>query len=274
MLNGNERQWIWKLITECYNVKTAADLELIIHHFRKPFPHEMAFCGIVNVTTNEITAYLNVGCPAKMLSALLNGGIAIHDPFFVAWQRARCPYFAETELFEDAEAQKSPQCRRWLEILRQFDVENVAVHGLMDVSRRVTSYFSFGQLPRPAGKREQYLLSVLVPHLHVALINVLQPPGDSSGARDAGHDGEEINMLIRGAKKKPEVVQRLTPRELEVLHWAYIGKTNWEIGTLLGITEFTVKNHMRSIMQKMQASNRTHAVTKAVDAKLLLPLAK
>lgn len=273
MLDGNEHQRIWELIGECHDAKIAADLELLIHRFRKLLSHEMAFCGIVNVGTNEVIAHLNVGCPTKMLSALLNGTNKIHDPFFETWKRMRSPYFAETERFGGTEAQSCPLLSRWLRILREFGVTNAMVHGLMDISGRVTSYFSFIQLPHPAGDRERDVLSALVPHLHAALINILQSPrADAPAARDGGRGGEAFNMLNRGTNDNPGAT--LTSRELEVLRWAYAGKTNWEIGTILGITEFTVKNHMRSIMQKLRASNRAHAVAKAVDAKLLYQFAK
>lgn len=54
--------------------------------------------------------------------------------------------------------------------------------------------------------------------------------------------------------------QCLTPREVEVLHVAALGLSNREIAKRLCITEDTVKGHMRLIMDKLGAKNRTHAV--------------
>jgi DNA-binding CsgD family transcriptional regulator len=54
----------------------------------------------------------------------------------------------------------------------------------------------------------------------------------------------------------------LSDRELEILHWVTIGKTNSEIGSILNISEFTVKNHMKRIFKKMNVSNRAQAVGK------------
>jgi len=53
----------------------------------------------------------------------------------------------------------------------------------------------------------------------------------------------------------------LSPREIEVLRHAAAGSSNKRIGVGLGITEETVKGHMRSILSKLQANDRTHAVT-------------
>ncbi len=53
----------------------------------------------------------------------------------------------------------------------------------------------------------------------------------------------------------------LTSREREILDWIYKGKTNEEIGFLLDISCFTVKNHIQRIFQKIGAGNRVQAVT-------------
>lgn len=53
----------------------------------------------------------------------------------------------------------------------------------------------------------------------------------------------------------------LTPREIEVLQCVAMGKPNKQIAAELTISEDTIKGHLRSIMEKMGAHNRTHAVT-------------
>jgi two-component system NarL family response regulator len=56
----------------------------------------------------------------------------------------------------------------------------------------------------------------------------------------------------------------LSPRELDVLRLAANGNTNRVIGEALGIGEPTVKTHMSTILVKLGASDRTHAVTLAL----------
>lgn len=56
----------------------------------------------------------------------------------------------------------------------------------------------------------------------------------------------------------------LTPRELDVLRLVAAGKANKEIGARLELTEGTVKSHVKSILDKLGASDRTHAVTTAL----------
>lgn len=64
--------------------------------------------------------------------------------------------------------------------------------------------------------------------------------------------------------------QTLTPRELEVLQAAALGHSNRDIAQQLGISEDTIKGHMRLIMDKLGANNRTHAVAIGVQRGILV----
>lgn len=59
-------------------------------------------------------------------------------------------------------------------------------------------------------------------------------------------------------------IESLSPREKEVIYWVSLGKTNWEIGIILDISLYTVKNHIKSILKKLDACNRTHAAQRAI----------
>ena len=59
--------------------------------------------------------------------------------------------------------------------------------------------------------------------------------------------------------------EELTARELEVLHQMAKGRANKEIGDVLNITEYTVKDHLKNILGKLRVTDRTEAVTVAVQ---------
>lgn len=61
----------------------------------------------------------------------------------------------------------------------------------------------------------------------------------------------------------------LSPREREVLRWIASGKTDWEIGRILEISERAVKFHAAGARRKLEAANRTHAVALAMAAHLI-----
>ncbi len=56
----------------------------------------------------------------------------------------------------------------------------------------------------------------------------------------------------------------LTPKEIEILHHMAQGYLNKQIAGSLDISEQTAKNHVSSILKKLQASNRTEAVIRAM----------
>jgi DNA-binding CsgD family transcriptional regulator len=65
--------------------------------------------------------------------------------------------------------------------------------------------------------------------------------------------------LARSAKRRAAIAP-LTPRELHCLRWCKEGKTNWEIGEILKISEKTAEFHLRNAMRKLGAGNRITAV--------------
>jgi DNA-binding CsgD family transcriptional regulator len=56
----------------------------------------------------------------------------------------------------------------------------------------------------------------------------------------------------------------VTDRQLEILKHVARGRTNRQIGEILGISEKTVRNHLRTISHKLSTSDRTHAVVLAI----------
>ena len=56
----------------------------------------------------------------------------------------------------------------------------------------------------------------------------------------------------------------LSPRETEILKYIAEGNSNKRIAYALGIGEQTIKNHITSIMRKLNANDRTHAVVLAM----------
>jgi DNA-binding NarL/FixJ family response regulator len=82
----------------------------------------------------------------------------------------------------------------------------------------------------------------------------------------------EFSSLARQAAEKSQVpAPVLTARELEVLKLVATGMTNKDVGDQLYISENTVKNHVRNILEKLHLHSRMEAVMYAVRQKLLDP---
>lgn len=58
----------------------------------------------------------------------------------------------------------------------------------------------------------------------------------------------------------------LTAREAEVLRWVAEGKTNAEVGVILGISALTAKKHLENVFHRLGVENRTSAVVLAMEA--------
>jgi DNA-binding CsgD family transcriptional regulator len=69
----------------------------------------------------------------------------------------------------------------------------------------------------------------------------------------------------------PPIPIPLTEREVEILQWTALGKTAWEIGSIVKISERTVNFHLQNAMSKLGVHNKTHAAYKAVSVGLIHP---
>lgn len=121
------------------------------------------------------------------------------------------------------------------------------VHGICDErGRHDCLYVMFG---RGAGydARARLAMELLLPYLDTALRQVPQWRADAEPADEGGADAAEHG---------------LTDREMEIMVWVKLGKTNQEIGLILDISAFTVKNHLKRIFRKLGVYNRMQAVTR------------
>jgi DNA-binding NarL/FixJ family response regulator len=143
----------------------------------------------------------------------------------------------------------------------------------------------------------QALRSMHLP-LYVLMLTISKDEEDLFGAIKAGADGyllkntepEELRRTILHIAKgervlSPEVTgpvlrvfnrlanqepsPLLSDRELEVLSCLATGQTTQQISGHLFISENTVKTHIRHILEKLEASNRTEAVSKALHLGLI-----
>ena len=94
-------------------------------------------------------------------------------------------------------------------------------------------------------ERFRFLSDLIIPQLDTAFRKV-------AALKRSGESGTPAAMRRNG----------LSLREEEIIDWVAKGRKNAEISGILSISEFTVKNHMRRIMKKLGASNRTEAVAK------------
>ena len=79
------------------------------------------------------------------------------------------------------------------------------------------------------------------------------------------------DAALRVMSPGAELIERpaLTPRELEALRWTMEGKTAWEVGAILGISERTAVLHVNNAMHKLACASKHQAVLKALRLGLI-----
>ncbi len=79
----------------------------------------------------------------------------------------------------------------------------------------------------------------------------------------------KLMQHVSGRSALPALPEPLTGREMDVLRCLALGRSNKEIAAQLSISERTVKFHMSAILGKLNASNRTEALTLAAQHGLI-----
>jgi transcriptional regulator EpsA len=138
--------------------------------------------------------------------------------------------------------------------LERLGATQLLVHGMHDSDGRALSLFVFACRAGTAGPRQAYLAQLMAPALHQALVRTQLQARRADGGGDK-FAGQSI----------------LTVRELDILKWIYLGKSNFEIGAILKISPLTVKNHVQKILRKLNVVNRTQAIGKALELRILNP---
>ena len=90
----------------------------------------------------------------------------------------------------------------------------------------------------------------------------------TSRPRVAEHVLQQFQELTSRSESEA-FISPLTPREIEILQYIAQGYLNKQIAAELGISEQTIKNHVTSILRKLNANARTEAVVVAIKQGLI-----
>ena len=133
------------------------------------------------------------------------------------------------------------------------------VHGIVDERGSHDCLYVTFSSKENFGEPERGAMAVVLPYIDSALRQVTHLPHQNNGRLGNGNGNGTENAMSQE--------YNLTLREVEVLHWVSMGKTNPEIASILDISSFTVKNHMQRLFRKLDVTNRAQAVSK------LMPMA-
>jgi transcriptional regulator EpsA len=143
-------------------------------------------------------------------------------------------------------------------------IDSLLVHGVSRPQRpaEIESLFIFFGAPDDVGtERAARHAELLLPHLHSTWQRVCATEAE------APQPGSQRALPARRGEVQTRPV--ITDRECQILMWVRDGKSNLQIGEVLGISPLTVKNHVQKILRKLGAANRAQAVALAMQAGLL-----
>jgi DNA-binding CsgD family transcriptional regulator len=215
---------------------TVTDLKSLVEDFHetiKAFGFTSCACGAwIGVGKTRANRFFFNSWPQAWIDIYNQGNFFPDDPFVQESQRT-----VESYLWTELEKKQSltPRAKEIYKIARDFgwkEVMGIPIHGPADYQGLVS----------------------------IATLNSIE-----LGARDRAFlemIGHAIHNRCRkeiGFGLSPEL-PRLTAREIECMRWVAVGKTNWEVGQVLGISASTVHFHVESAKKKLNKSTRTEAV--------------
>lgn len=109
-----------------------------------------------------------------------------------------------------------------------------------------------------------YAISGRIASIHVGLPTAKMDRADEELLLLAAGIAAERIARFEPHSPKPAHVQ-LSARERDVMTYVAIGKTDWEVGAILGIAASTVRFHADNVRRKLHAANRTHAVARFIE---------
>jgi len=134
-----------------------------------------------------------------------------------------------------------------------LDMKSALVHGINDQrGRHDCLYVFFSQHPKRR-RNESNAVKILLPYIDTALRQVDLMPNQYAKKEGVVDDGS-----LDGEARENDL---LSEREAEIMKWVAMGKTNGEIGSILNVSSFTIKNHMQRIFKKLDVFNRAQAVS-------------
>jgi DNA-binding CsgD family transcriptional regulator len=149
------------------------------------------------------------------------------------------------DVLQEHQFQRTPLFNDYYRPIRIDHAMAVPIH----VDRNLLVSFVFNRSKRDFSDRERACMELIRPHLG----NFYRLTRALDSARSA--------PIVRNGSA-PEL--RLSTREREVMHWLAGGKTDRDIGEILGISPRTVHKHLQRIYEKLGVETRTAAVMRFV----------
>ena len=253
-LSSSDCERLLALTGELYSVGDIASLpQQFLRSLRPVIPHEFGGCHLIEPSRHHIAACYEPERPPLPSQHEEFWRLADQHPLNAllfanpsrAWKLSDVisrQAFHATEFYNVLYRPLQVDCEL---VAALPDHEAPSAFFLISLHRRLTDF----------NERERLLLNLLLPHVASARRRLCRKTTPSpNGGLPFGEEAGFYDWL------RQHTSWDLTRRESEVLFWLFQGKTNAEIGRILGIAERTAETHALRLYPKMGVENRYTAI--------------
>ena len=237
------------VLAEALHVRTHFELMMWLQgNFQQFIAHDVMIAAWGDFSLGIIYIDIVSALPGVRTGQISSANLThLLQSLFVYWQKnAKTPFSLSVDkgIFHDHEI----GCIEANINLKKMKC--VLVHGIKDFrGGHDCIYVMFSSIDKMPGICRKHIATFL-PYIDYTL-------------RQLEHLPEQLpEELMQIEQMESEIIGTLSPREAEIMEWVKSGKTNQDIGSILNISAFTVKNHMQRIFKKLDVLNRAQAVTK------------
>lgn len=212
------------------------DVFAAVSSFGERFGFSATTVGQIVHPTLKNIEYADLGAsdfPEEFQLNYIQGNYLLHDPVIIRAYASQ-DAFTWPEVIETA----NRRGRRILDESRDFAL-NTGLTVPVHVDDRTPGIVSFAGESMDLSTDDISALEIVGAHGYTRLLDIFE---------DARNDNST----------------RLTPREVDVLHYVACGKTDQEISNILGLGIYSVKDHLANARRKLRAANRAHCVMVAI----------
>ncbi|VAX12517.1 hypothetical protein MNBD_GAMMA24-2823 [hydrothermal vent metagenome] len=244
-LKNNDLKKLMGIMHDCLYTRNHGDILRIINLLNEVIPFNSAILCRKDRgrTALKIDESINHSYPQKWVQSYSENDFGLVDPVALMGTQTTEPFNWEIA-YQDLEL--TSEMKEFIGLAEDYGMKTgMCCTCNASVGENIDTIMSFETTGYKADKEYLDIVAYIVPHLHEAIGRI-----------------DKTDQI-------PKDLPNFTLRERETLKWSYEGKTAWEIGVILSISERTVKFHLNNIYQKLNVANRSQAVAKAIRYKIV-----
>jgi len=239
-LNSNDLRKLMGMMHDCLYAKSHEDILSIIDLLNDVIPFNAAILCRKGGSNFDalLDESVNHSYPAEWVKYYFNNKLFVHDQVAAMSNRLNEP-FTWASAYQGIDI--TDETKEFINLAEDYGLKEGLTYAC-NIQQRdsVNTLLSLETSGVTVSDEYLSIIEYILPHIHEAIVGI-----------------DETAQIAND-------IPSFTVRQTETLKWAYEGKTAWEIGIILSISERTVKFHLKNIYQKLNASNRAQAVAKAI----------